>query len=91
VSKKPSILAITRVQSIQQQNLLKKLVTDNIVQGFALPLHLDKIASILGVLLTPSTSKCRTLSKNVARSSQKTTNTHPMLEVAAGDIGKQQS
>jgi hypothetical protein len=39
--------------SIQEQDLLKKLVTDNIVQGFSLPLSLDKITSIPGVLLAP--------------------------------------
>ncbi len=39
--------------AVQQQDLFKKLVTDGIVQGFALPLPLDKIASIRGVLLAP--------------------------------------
>ena len=38
--------------AIQQQDLLKKLVTDNVVRGFALPLPLDKITQIPGVLLT---------------------------------------
>jgi hypothetical protein len=36
----------------QQQDSLKKLVKDNINQGFALLLPLNKIASILGILLT---------------------------------------
>ena len=38
---------------VQQQDLLKKLVADNIVHGFVLPLPLDKIASITAVLLAP--------------------------------------
>ena len=29
--------------AIQQQDLLKKLVTGNVIRGFALPLPLDKI------------------------------------------------
>jgi hypothetical protein len=34
--------------TVQQQDLLKKLVTEDILQGFALTLPLDKIASIPG-------------------------------------------
>jgi hypothetical protein len=37
----------------KQQDLLIKLAKDNMTQGFALPLPLDKIASIPGVLLAP--------------------------------------
>jgi hypothetical protein len=37
----------------QQQDLLKKLVTDDVIRGFSLPLPLDKITQIPGVLLTP--------------------------------------
>ena len=39
--------------AIQQQDLLRKLVTDDIVRGFALPLPLDKIVHIPRVLLAP--------------------------------------
>ena len=39
--------------AIQQQDLLRKLVTDDIVRGFALPLPLDKIVHIPGVLFAP--------------------------------------
>jgi hypothetical protein len=37
----------------QQQELLLKLVKDNAVRGFALPLPLNKINKILGILLAP--------------------------------------
>ncbi len=37
----------------QQPELLLKLVSDNIIRGFALPLPLDKIRRIPGVLLAP--------------------------------------
>jgi hypothetical protein len=37
----------------QQHDLFKKLVEDDVDQGFALPLPLDKIASVPGVLLAP--------------------------------------
>ena len=39
--------------AVKQQDLLVKLVTNDVIRGFALPLPLDKIAQILGVLLTP--------------------------------------
>ena len=39
--------------AIKQQDLLKKLVTDDVIRGFALPLPLNKITQILGVLLAP--------------------------------------
>jgi hypothetical protein len=39
--------------AIQQQDLLKKSVTDDVIRGFALPLLLDKITQIPGVLLAP--------------------------------------
>ncbi len=39
--------------AVQQQDLLRKLVTGNVVQGFTLLLPLDKIAQIPGVLLAP--------------------------------------
>jgi hypothetical protein len=39
--------------AMQQQDLLKKLVTNDVVRGFALPLPLDKITQIPGVLLAP--------------------------------------
>ncbi len=39
--------------AVKQQDLLIKLVKDNVTQGFALPLPLDKIASIPRVLLAP--------------------------------------
>ena len=39
--------------AVKQQDLLVKLVTDNVIQKFALPLPLDKIAQIPGVLLAP--------------------------------------
>ena len=39
--------------AIQQENLLKKMVTDNVIQGFALPLPLNKVTQIPGVLLAP--------------------------------------
>jgi hypothetical protein len=39
--------------AVKKQDLLVKLVTDNVIQGFALPLPLDKITQIPGVLLTP--------------------------------------
>jgi hypothetical protein len=58
--------------AVQLHDLLKKLVTDNIVQCLALPLPLDTIASILEFSLLPSTSKRRTPSTNVVRSPQKT-------------------
>ncbi len=37
----------------QQQGLLLKLVKDDVNRGFALPLPLDKISLILGILLAP--------------------------------------
>jgi hypothetical protein len=37
----------------QQPELLLKLVSDDVIQGFALPLPLDKIRKISGVLLAP--------------------------------------
>ncbi len=37
----------------QQHDLLKKLVTGDVILGFALPLPLDKITQIPGVLLAP--------------------------------------
>jgi hypothetical protein len=37
----------------QKQELLLKLVKDNINRGFALPLSFDKISLIPGVLLAP--------------------------------------
>jgi hypothetical protein len=39
--------------AVQQQDLCRKLVTDDVVQGFTLLLPLDKIAQIPGVLLAP--------------------------------------
>ncbi len=39
--------------AVKQQDLLRKLVTDDVVRGFALLLPLNKIAQILGVLLAP--------------------------------------
>jgi hypothetical protein len=39
--------------TVKQQDLLIKLVKDDVTQGFALPLPLNKIASIPGVLLAP--------------------------------------
>ena len=39
--------------TVKQQDLLEKLVTDDVIQGFALPLPLDKITQIQGVLLAP--------------------------------------
>ncbi len=39
--------------AVKQQDLLIKLVKDNVTRGFALPLPLDKIASIPGILLAP--------------------------------------
>ena len=39
--------------AVKQQDLLVKLVTDDVIRGFALPLPLDKIAQIPGVLLAP--------------------------------------
>jgi hypothetical protein len=39
--------------AVEQQDLLIKLVKDNVTRGFALPLPLNKIASIPGVLLAP--------------------------------------
>jgi hypothetical protein len=39
--------------AVKQQDLLVKLVTDDVIRGFALPLPLDKIARIPGVLLAP--------------------------------------
>jgi hypothetical protein len=41
----------------QQQELLLKLVKDNVNRGFALPLPLDKILLIPGVLRAPSNIK----------------------------------
>jgi hypothetical protein len=37
----------------QQLELLLKLIRDNVDQGFALPLPLDKIKQLLGILLAP--------------------------------------
>ena len=39
--------------TVKQQDLLVKLVTGNVIRGFALPLPLDIIAQIPGVLLAP--------------------------------------
>jgi hypothetical protein len=39
--------------AVKQQDLLIKLVNDNVTRGFAIPLPLNKIASIPGVLLAP--------------------------------------
>jgi hypothetical protein len=39
--------------AVKQQDLLVKLVTNNVIRGFALPLPLDKITQIPGVLLAP--------------------------------------
>ena len=39
--------------AVKQQDLLVKLVTDDVIRGFALPLPLDKITQIPGVLLAP--------------------------------------
>jgi hypothetical protein len=39
--------------AVKQQDLLIKLVKDNVTQGFALPLPLDRIALIPGILLAP--------------------------------------
>jgi len=39
--------------TVKQQDLLVKLVTDDVIRGFTLPLPLEKIAQIPGVLLAP--------------------------------------
>jgi hypothetical protein len=39
--------------TVQQNDLLQKLMTDNVIQGLALPLPCYKITSILGVLISP--------------------------------------
>ena len=39
--------------AVKQQDLLVKLVTDNVIRGVALPLPLNKITQIPRVLLTP--------------------------------------
>jgi hypothetical protein len=39
--------------AVKQQDLLVKLVTNDVIRGFALPLPLDKITQIPGVLLAP--------------------------------------
>jgi hypothetical protein len=39
--------------AVKQQDLIIKLVKDDVTRGFALPLPLNKIASIPGVLLAP--------------------------------------
>ncbi len=39
--------------AVKQQDLLEKLVTKDVIQGFAPPLPLDKITQIPGVLLAP--------------------------------------
>jgi hypothetical protein len=43
----------------QQQELLLKLVKDNIIRGFALALPLDKIEKISGILLAPLNIQCQ--------------------------------
>ncbi len=43
--------------TVKQQDLLIKLVMDNLTWGFALPLPLNKIASFPGILLALWTSK----------------------------------
>ncbi len=53
--------------AVKQQDLLVKLVTNDVIRGFALPLPLDKIAQIPGVLLAPLTSKRRIPSTNAAK------------------------
>jgi hypothetical protein len=37
----------------KQQELLEKLVTDNVIRGFAIPFPLSKITQIPGILLAP--------------------------------------
>jgi hypothetical protein len=39
--------------AVKQQDLLEKLVTDDVIRGFALPLPLNEITQIPGVLLAP--------------------------------------
>jgi hypothetical protein len=39
--------------AMQQPELLLKLIWDNIDQGFTLPLPLNKIKQLLGILLAP--------------------------------------
>ncbi len=39
--------------AMQQPELLLKLIWDDVDQGFALPLPLDKIKQLPGILLTP--------------------------------------
>ncbi len=53
--------------AIQQQNLLKKLVTNDVIQGFALPLPLNKIIQFQESFLLLSTSKHRTPITDVAK------------------------
>jgi hypothetical protein len=49
--------------AVNQQDLLIKLVKDDVTRGFALPLPLDKIASIPGILLAPLNMAQSTINK----------------------------
>jgi len=48
-----ALLFGNRTGAVKQQDLLVKLVTNDVIRGLALPLPLDKIAQIPGVLLAP--------------------------------------
>jgi hypothetical protein len=58
--------------TVKQQDLLVKLVTDDVIRGFALPLPLEYIAQIPGVLLAPLNIQVQIPSTNAAKKIPKT-------------------
>jgi hypothetical protein len=73
----------------QQPELLLKLIRDDVNQGFALPLPLNKIKQLPGILLAPLNIQ---LQKNDHRArgnhTEKQDDSQSKLEVAVGHLSK---